>query len=78
MKITLPLLGRVLAGVLLLLILLALSFLMLSLFAPARITVTTSGAAVGAAAFGPVPSETLTQLGGFAVGGVQGTLSCAR
>ena len=38
----------------------------------------TSGAAVGAAAFGPVPSETLTQLGGFAVGGVQGTLSCAR
>ena len=30
-----------------------------------------------AAAFGPLPSETLTQHGGFAVGGVQGTLSCA-
>ena len=38
----------------------------------------TTVAAVGAAAFGPLPSETLTQLGGSAVGGVQGTLSCAR
>ena len=38
----------------------------------------TSVAAVDAAAFGPVPSETLTQLGGFVIGSVQGTLICAR
>ena len=29
-------------------------------------------------ALGPVPSETITQIGGFVIGGVQGTLSCAR
>ncbi len=38
----------------------------------------TSATAIGTAALGPDPSGTLTRMGGFAVGGVQGTLSCAR
>ena len=62
MKITLPLFGRVLAGVLLLLILLALSFCMLSLFAPARITVTTSG---GTNFVTPTPPDDIEREFGF-------------
>jgi hypothetical protein len=38
----------------------------------------TSGAAIGAAAFGPIHSETITQMGGFAVGGVRQTAGCIQ
>ena len=38
--------------------------------------IATSVAAAGAAAFGPLPSETLTQLGGFAVGAGVNIGSC--